>query len=71
MIWGDFKHEESHSLEFRTAQKGYVESGIQIDNLYNSGLSGIGVGVYYRYGYYALPIAMDNWAFKITSSLSF
>lgn len=71
MIWGDFMHEESHSLEFRTAQKGYVESGIQIDNLYNSGLSGIGVGVYYRYGYYALPIAMDNWAFKITSSLSF
>ena len=71
MIWGDMLHPQSHSLTLRTAEKGYMESGLQIDNLYSSGLSGIGLGVYYRYGPYALPSAKENWAFKITSSLSF
>jgi hypothetical protein len=71
MIWGDMLHPRSHSLTFRTAEKGYMESGLQLDNLYSSGFSGIGLGVYYRYGPYALPTAKDNWAFKITSSLSF
>jgi hypothetical protein len=71
MLWGDSLYPESHSLSYRNAEKGFMESGIQIDNLYNSGLSGIGIGAYYRYGPYALPVAKENWAFKITSSLSF
>jgi hypothetical protein len=71
MLWGDFRNPQSHTFSFRTAQKGFMESGIQIDNLLSSGLSGFGVGVYYRYGHYAMPLSKENWAFKITSSLSF
>lgn len=71
MLWGDFKYASSHSFAFNTAHKGYFESGIQIDNLITSGISGIGIGAYYRYGPYALPTPKENWAFKITSSLSF
>ena len=71
MLWGDFRNPQSHTFSFRTAQKGFMESGIQIDNLISSGLSGFGVGVYYRYGHYAMPLSKENWAFKITSSLSF
>jgi hypothetical protein len=71
MMWGDFKFPSSHNFTFHSANKGYFESGIQVDNLISSGISGIGVGAYYRYGPYALPSPKDNWAFKITSSLSF
>jgi len=71
MLWGEFKHPASHNLKFNTAGKGYFESGIQIDNLISSGFSGVGIGAYYRYGPYALTNTLENWAFKITSSLSF
>jgi hypothetical protein len=42
-----------------------------MDNLVVSGISGIGLGVYYRYGTYALPNAKENVAFKLSTSFSF
>ncbi len=42
--------------------KGFYESGIQINNI----LSTYGVGIYYRYGPYALTKEINNWAFKIS-----
>jgi hypothetical protein len=37
-----------------------------INSLIRSGISGIGLGAFYRYGPYQLPKAIDNWAFKLT-----
>jgi len=71
MLWGDFNYAESHSFASSQAQKGYVESGLQIDNLLVSRFSGFGLGVYYRYGTYALPTTHENFAFKISSSFTF
>jgi hypothetical protein len=71
MLWGEFKNYANHNFTSSQANKGYVESGIQIDNLIVSGFSGIGLGVYYRYGYYALPAIQENIAVKISTSITF
>jgi hypothetical protein len=47
-------------------EKGYYESGLLINNLFNMGLYNIGVGVFYRYGPYALSETKDNFAYKVT-----
>lgn len=71
MLIGDFDFVSSHNFTFHYAERPYFESGMQIDNLISSGLSGFGVGVYYRYGTHALPNAQENWALKFTSNISF
>jgi len=52
------------------------ESGLMIKNIYRKSFlsfayAGIGLGVFYRYGYYALPKPIDNWAFKWGINISF
>jgi hypothetical protein len=71
MLWGDFKQSHNHNFVTAQAHKGYMESGLQIDNLYVSGFSGLGLGVYYRYGTYALPTPQENIAIKLSSSFTF
>lgn len=58
-------------ISFEIPEKAFLETGFQVDNLLMSGLSGIGVGAFYRYGSWALEDPMDNWAFKLTSVISF
>jgi hypothetical protein len=71
MLWGDFNFAASHNFTSKQAQKGFFESGIQLDKIFVSGLSGIGLGVYYRYGTYALPSIQENIAIKLTTSVTF
>jgi len=71
MLWGDLRYKSSHNFQSNQAEKGYMESGIQLDNLMISGFSGLGLGVYYRYGVYALPNVKDNLAVKLTTSFTF
>ena len=71
MLWGDFNSAASHNFTSKQAQKGFFESGIQLDKIFVSGLSGIGLGVYYRYGTYALPSIQENIAIKLTTSVTF
>lgn len=71
MLWGDFKNSDKHNFQSSQAQKGYFESGIQLDNLLVSNFSGFGLGLYYRYGSYALPSMQENIAVKLTTTISF
>ena len=72
MLWGDFNQSQNHNFASRQAHKGFMESGLQIDNLVQNGIfSKLGLGVYYRYGEYTLPTAKENFAFKLTSSFTF
>jgi hypothetical protein len=71
MLWGDFRNASSHTIQSSQANKAFLESGVQLDNLFVSGVSGIGIGVYYRYGEQALESAKDNIAIKLTASFSF
>ncbi len=64
------------NIFFKTANKGLFESGIMVKNLYRKNMNnlfylGLGAGVFYRYGYYHLPKASDNLAFKLGLNFSF
>ena len=63
-------------IQVKAPEKGLFESGLVVKNLYRKSIYsiaylGFGGGVFYRYGYYALPRPIDNWAFKWGFSISF
>ena len=67
--WGDAKLVGENYLDgyAKLMNKGYFESGIQINSLLTlNKIFGYGLGVYYRYGPYARSKEIDNWAFKMT-----
>jgi hypothetical protein len=65
--FGSLSNKEKHfNISVNTMEKGYYESGLLINNLFNMGLYNIGVGVFYRYGPYALSETKDNFAYKVT-----
>jgi hypothetical protein len=64
----DGQHNEN--ITYKTMEKGYFESGILINNIFRLQLFRYGVGVMYRYGPYAYPKTIDNFAFKLTVQLS-
>jgi hypothetical protein len=64
------------NIDFKVPEKGLFETGLMIKNLYRRSIYslayiGLGGGVFYRYGHYALPASADNWAFKWGFSISF
>ena len=64
------------NIGFTVPEKGLFETGLLVKNIYRRSLLsvayiGLGAGVFYRYGYYALPKAVDNWVFKWGFSISF
>ena len=61
----NISNENIFNTTTKTPTKGYYESGIQITNLYNSGMIGMGVSFYYRYGEYALDSFKNNFAAKL------
>ena len=75
--YGTLRNTPSHKfLAIKVPEKGLFESGLMIKNIYRRSLFsfayiGIGGGVFYRYGYYSLPKAADNWAFKWGFNISF
>ena len=70
--WGDCKFtQDVDGSDFaRKMNKGYFESGIQLNNLLCLSIEGFGIAVYYRYGPYHLDKEIDNWAFKLTWTLT-
>lgn len=73
--FGDLKNTESHSIELQSIPKGFYESGVVLTDLLrfnyvNIGYIGIGGGVFYRYGEYALPDPTQNIVGKVNISFS-
>jgi hypothetical protein len=62
-------------VEFKTMEKGYWESGIELNNIIKqkAGLQyrGWGLGAFYRYGPYANPNFSDNLTITLSMTLSF
>jgi hypothetical protein len=68
---GDLNNKNKHfNVDIRTLSKGYIESGLLINNILNSALYGLGLGAYYRYGSYAFPEFKNNIAYKFTLTLN-
>ena len=57
------------NLAINSAEKGYIESGLEIQNIIRSGNTGFGVGSFYRYGAANTGVMKEDLMFKI--SLSF
>ena len=71
--WGDCKltQDVDGSDYARKMNKGYFESGLQLNNLLCLSIEGFGLGVYYRYGPYRFTDKeIKNWAFKLTWTIT-
>ncbi len=69
--FGSLKDGQHHeNIDYKTMGKGYFESGILINNIFRLQIFRYGFGVMYRYGPYAYPKTIDNFAFKLTVQLS-
>ncbi len=55
-----------HNVPVRSFQHGFFETGLRIDNILKVNFSGLGAGVFYRYGGYQKPELKDNVAAKLT-----
>lgn len=64
----DTGHHEN--ITWKTFEKGYFEGGLLINNIFRVQLLQYGLGVMYRYGPYAYPKTIDNFAFKMTLQIS-
>jgi hypothetical protein len=59
------------NIELNDLSKGYTEAGLRIRNLYKSGVSAFGAGVFYRYGNYAYESQIKNVAVKLVLGFTF
>jgi hypothetical protein len=72
MMWGTLNNKDSHyNIAIKTPENGYYESGLIINNIVKSGFSGIGFGTFYKYGPYSNPETKNNFAYKLSLTLSF
>jgi hypothetical protein len=63
---GSLNNPDNHyNVVIHTLDKGYIESGLMLNSILSTGAYGIGVGAFYRYGYYALPAFNMNMAYKV------
>lgn len=66
-IWGNMENKEDHiGLDFNTLEKGYYESGIELNEIYKI----IGITGFYRYGPYHLPRFDRNISIKVSIKLN-
>ena len=70
--YGALSHPENHiNINAKGYEKGYYESGLLMNNILNFGFTNIGLGAFYRYGYYSLPGWKENLAYKLTLDFIF
>ncbi len=67
LAWGNMDKPEQHqNFEYKTLDKGFIESGVEINQIYK----GLGCTLFYRYGPNGLPRFEDNLALKIAYVLN-
>ncbi|NVO19516.1 MAG: carboxypeptidase-like regulatory domain-containing protein [Bacteroidetes bacterium] len=76
MGYGSLSHPGNHHfIEFKSLEKGIIETGLQLDNLLrinylNIAYLGLGVGIYYRYGPNSFTETEDNLSLKLSIALT-
>lgn len=67
--WGKLQTNPSdYFLPTKDMHKGFVEAGVQVNNLLDLKVYGLGLGAYYRMGAYSNSKARENLVFKIVVS---
>ncbi len=70
-IGNALNRERLTNIELSDISKSYTETGIRVKNLLQSGFSSYGVGVFYRYGNYALDDPKKNIVLKFVLGFNF
>lgn len=73
--WGSLTNASYQGIDFKTKERIYLESGLIINNLLkfnyiNMFYLNVGVGGFYRYGYYGSTNFSDNFALKLSVTMS-
>ena len=73
--WGALNNESYQGIDFKTKEKIYLESGLIINNIIklkyvNMFYLNFGIGGFYRYGYYGSDNFTENFALKLSMSIS-
>ena len=63
-------------VELKSPNKGYIESGLIVDNIYRQKLMklfyiGVGAGVFKRWGYYQNVDKTDNYTYRLVWNIGF
>jgi hypothetical protein len=67
-----FSNPNAHkNFALNAANKGFYESGIQINNIFKVNFAGYGVGAFYRYGPYSFDKPSKNLAIKLSLTSTF
>ncbi len=69
MGFGNFINRQDHAWTFQTMDKGYFEAGFIFDGMLTTSTLSIGLGGFYRYGYYSSSDWKQNIVPKIVFSL--
>ncbi|MEJ6674589.1 MAG: DUF5686 family protein [Polaribacter sp.] len=70
--FGSLSNVKAHGgVAFKTMEKGYYESGILLRNLLQINTTTAGVGFFYRYGPYSLPVQNQNFTIKASVGFAF
>jgi len=70
--FGTLSNAEAHDgVEFKTMEKGYYESGILLRNLVHINTTTAGIGFFFRYGPYSLPVENQNFTIKASIGFAF
>ena len=70
--FGALSNESSHGgIAFKTMEKGYYESGLLLRNLLQINTTTAGIGFFYRYGPYSLPVQNQNFTAKFSVGFAF
>ncbi len=67
--YGSMSSRTAHNVAFKSMDKGLFEGGVVVNNLLTSGFVGVGVGVFYRYGYYASVNEVNNFVPKVSMTI--
>jgi hypothetical protein len=73
--WGTLNNTTYQGIDFKTKEKVYLESGLIINNIIkynyiNMFYLNVGIGGFYRYGYYGSDNFANNFALKLSMSIS-
>jgi hypothetical protein len=64
--YGEMKDRISHNTIFSSMDKGFYEGGLMANDLLKTGFVGVGIGLFYRYGYYSDVQVMKNFVPKLS-----
>jgi len=73
--WGMLQNARDQGIDFKQKDKIYLESGLVVNNIlklnyFNIFYIGVGIGGFYRYGYYANDDFNHNFALKLSTTIS-